>query len=533
MNETPKAPDQVEAETAAIDLESIFAIHRNKDGYIGFVRKPDPAHPQLDARGKPKAWENLFSIRTDELREMFPAFVEWLETDSYFTIGSYYRPAPYPNKTTGLPDVWRKEKYLSNLPACYVDIDCGRPESDEPGAALDWRQAQYGAGTLADRGVIPQPSIMARSGRGVYLFWLLQDVKNPALPPRAWPEKIQLYKLCNRALNALLRTHALPADKAAVDAARVLRVPGSIHRKTGRRVEYIVQLDQAGKGFVYTLPQLATFLKLPAPAADLPATTRALARPAQYRRVKRPGTAPLRSHGAQVLHALRAQDLLTLETWRGGFKKRGEKYEDGSTSPGRRYVLMLYAGFLRGAKETPEATTAALQTMAENMRPPYPSGPPSEDEPIESIVQAEYAGKKRQWKNETLCALLGITAALARELELQTIRPPNVAHEADRARPLRVDIVKARREFARQYLERYRRVTARGLANAYHHAGFIGANRQTANDDLNALGYVVNRSAGGRPRKPYRVESRKIQGPRIAQDGRARAGSSDKTGEKP
>ena len=136
--------------------------------------------------------------------------------------------------------------------------------------------------------------------------------------------------------------------------------------------------------------------------------------------------------GQQKLQALRAQDLLTIEAWRGGFKRRGEKYEDGSASPGRRFVLTLYAGFLRGARETPETTTTALRAMAANMRPPYPSDPPGEDPPIESIVEAEFASKTRRWGNEKLCKLLRITAA-----------------------------------------------EARGLANAYHHAGFIGANRQT------------------------------------------------------
>lgn len=504
MNEEKKALDQADTDTPALDLDSILTLHRDPKGYVGFVRKPQ--NPQLDKHGKPRVWENLFSIRAEDLRTMLPAFAEWLSQDSYFTVCSYYRPAPYNNPKTGLPDVWRKEKYLSKLTACYTDIDTGRPESEDPGAALNWREAQYEAGLLADRGVIPQPSIMARSGRGVYLFWLLKDEKDPTKPPHAWPEKLQLYKLCNRALNALIRIHGLPADKAAIDAARVLRTPGSIHRKTGRRVEYIVQLDETGRGFVYTLPELATLLKLPAPAGELPAATRSLAaRPPQYRRVKKPGSAPLRSHGQQKLQALRAQDLITIETWRGGFKRRGAKYSDGSTSPGRRYVLTIYAGFLRGARETPEATTAALRAMAANMKPPYPSDPPGEDPPIETIVKAEYESKTRRWTNKKLCALLGITAEAARELELQTIRPPDIAREADQARPLRADLIEERRKFARQYLEKYRHVTARGLANAYHHAGFIGANRQTANEDLNSLGYVMNRSAGGRPRKAYRV----------------------------
>ena len=492
------------AEIPALDVDPILTIHPDPNGYIGFGRKPDPENPSLDKNGKPKDFEHLFSIRADELRSMFPAVVEWLTHDSYYTVNAYYRPAPWKNTTTGMDDVWRAEKHLSRLNACYSDIDCGRPESDEPGADLDWRQAQYEAGVLADSGVIPQPSIMARSGRGIYLLWLLKDEKDPTKPPPAFPEKIQLYKACNRKLNEHLRAHSLPAD-GVHDAARVLRVPGSIHRKAGRRVEYIVQLDQYGKGFVYTLREIASFLNIPTAISELPTATRALAKPPQYRRTKNPGTAPLRSKGNQVLNALRALDLITIQSWRGGFKRRGEKYPDGSTSPGRRRILAMYAGFLHGAKEPQEETIKALKTMAANMKPPYPSDPPDEDPPLETIVQAVYKDKPRKWYNETLCKFLGVTDDVARSLNLQTIRPPAVSIEADKARPLWEDYIKLRREYAEWFLTKKRgRVTCRELAEAYNEKGFVGANRETANQDLNAIGYQMHRSTGGRPRKTYK-----------------------------
>ena len=488
-------------ETApALDLDSIFAIHRDGDsgGYISFVRKPDPAHPVLDRHGKPKTWENLFSAPVSELRSMFPEFAKWLTHDSYFTLSEFYRAAPYKNKTTGLPDTWRKEKYLSKLATCYADLDCGRPESNDPGAALTWRQAQHEAEVLADLGIIPQPSIMARSGRGVYLFWLLRDVKDPARLPHAWPEKIELYKACNRALNERLRSHLLPADPAAIDAARVLRVPGSIHRKALRRVTYVIQLDQNGKGFVYTLPDLAAALDLQAPGGELPEKARELAKPLQYRRTKHPGSAPLHSLGTKALNALRAQDLLTIQTWRGSFLKRGVKYPDGHSSPGRRFILTLYTEFLKGSNVDKAAALAALQDMAANMLPLWPDEPG--DPTPESLIEAAYSTTARKWTNAKLCQVLGITEDVARELDLQTIRPPAVAREADQARPLQADLVQERRDFARQYLALFRHTSARKLAKAYRDKGFIGANPQTANEDLNAIGYKGG-SQGGRPRK--------------------------------
>ena len=515
-----------------LDVGSILAIHRDPNGYIGFVRKPDPAASGrvCGESGRPYTWENLFSIRADDLRSMFPVLVDWLARDSYMTVHAYYCAAPYRNKTTGLPDVWRKEKYLRSLTACYVDLDCGRQDSLEPGEALDWRQAQHEVEYLADSGVIPQPSIMARSGRGVYVFWLLRDAKDPTKLPRAWPEKIELYKACNRALNERLRFHRLPADGAAVDAARVLRVPGSIHRTARRRVCYVIQADEHGRGFIYTLPEMAAALGLPGLADDLPEKTRSLAKPARFRRVRNPGCAPLRSHGYKARHALIAGDMLTILALRltdgsGGWQKRNWPYADGHRSPkyGRRMILTLYARALVRSMYSPKElrpparidpgvradVLSRVVTMGRQCKPTYPSDPnDATPETILDAVLSEYkpgsGGKQRLAQapsTKTLCAAFGITADMARELDLKTIRPRELAVERDRARLLQAEVIQARRDFARQYLELIGRVTARRLAKIYAERGFPGANRQTANQDLNAIGYVVRDSRGGRPRK--------------------------------
>lgn len=504
MNAKPQANTPADAhEAPALDVDAILTLHRDPDGYIGFGHKINPATAPIDKTGKPKEWENLFAIRAGDMRRMLPAIRNWLAEDSYLTVNAYYRAARWQNPTTGLPDALRKERDLSRLTACYSDIDCGRPESEEPGAALEWRQAQFEASVLADRGIIPRPSIMARSGRGVYLLWLLRDEQDPTMPPRAWPNKVQLYKELNRALNARLRNNRLPADRLAIDAARVLRVPGSIHRKTGRRVEYIIELDRSGRGFVYTLPELATLLELHATTSELPESTRAQALPPAYRKTKNPGIAPLRIAGLKKLSALRADDLLTIEQWRRGFKKRGEKYDDGTTSPGRRFILMLYARFLRGAGETEEAALVALRKMAAGMRPPYPSDGPTDDPPIESIARGEYADKPRRWNNKKLCALLGIAADIARELKLRTIIPPEVAHEADLARPMQADLIRQRQDFARQLVYDFgRHLSCRDYQHLVEAAGFKKISHQTANRDLNAIGYAMRVPArGGRKRK--------------------------------
>ncbi len=489
------------AQAPALDIGPILAIHRDPGGYIGFCRKPDPAAPpRLDKHGKPYLWDNLFSIRVDDLESMFPALQEWILHDSYMTVNTMFRAAPYANKLTGHPDVWRKEKHLRSLTACYADIDCGRPESTEPGAARTWRDALHRAGVLADAGVIPQPSIMARSGRGAYLFWLLRDADDPSKLPHAWMDStIPLYKAINKAIDERLLTCSLPADIRAIDAARVLRVPGSIHRQAGRRVSYVIQADADGRGFVYTLPELAQALDIPSLTPTLPAATRALARPAQYRTVKKPGSAPRRAKGCKSVNAQRASDLVKLQEYRGGFKRRGDVYPDGHTSPGRRFILSLYVNFLRGSGLAQDDAIDALRAMASNMIPAWPDDPG--DPTIEALAAQEYARSgRRRWPDKKLIPMLGITEALADEIDLHTIVPAAVREARAAALPTQQEVIERRREWLRKYIiEHGGDWTGPRVMNLSALSPYAWNNHFTATQDLNAIGYQVRRP--GRPRK--------------------------------
>lgn len=503
MSESLQLIDQGE-DVPALDLAPIWIIHRDPNGFIAFVRKTDPQNPPLDRDGKPKKWENMFSIRVSDLPTLPGLFDAWLTHDSYMSVNSFYRAARYLNARTGLPDALRTTETASRLNTCYADIDGGRPESADPLQHIGWRQALLEAGVLADRGIIPQPSIMARSGQGVYLFWLLRDEKNPALPPKAWPEDIPIYKACNRALQARILENRLPADTGAFDVARVLRLPGSIHRKVGRRVEYIIQADRSG-GFFYTLPEMAAFCGVLTPALSLPKSTRSLAIPPGPRKAQNPGSSPLRSAGPAKLNARRAQDLVTIARWRGGFLKRGELYPDGTRAYGRRRILVMYAYFLRASKTPRSEALQALQTMAASCRPPYPSDP--DDTSISSIIKSVYEDDTfKTFKTEYLCSNLGITETAARDLELLAIRPRSVALEADQARPTQKDVIEQRRKFADHLInDQHRRLSCREYMRAVEAAGFEKISHETANRDLNDIGYRVSeRPAGGRrPRKEY------------------------------
>jgi len=186
--------------------------------------------------------------------------------------------------------------------------------------------------------------------------------------------------------------------------------------------------------------------------------------------------------------------------------KRGMKYPDGSTSPGRCFMLKLYANFLRGSGLDQAATVTALRYMAANMKPPYPSDPPDQDPPLINLCPMNTqhapggAGKTTRSVSGS-----GISADViqANDLDLQTIRPADVARAAYQARPLQADMIQERRYFARNYIEKNGPRSARRLANVYRQNGFTGANHETANQDLHALGFVSVsiRPRGGRPRR--------------------------------
>jgi hypothetical protein len=73
-----------------------------------------------------------------------------------------------------------------------------------------------------DQGKIPPASIIVRSGRGLWLMWLLRDPRNPDRAQPAFAEKIDLYLRVERAMARLMAE--LAADAAATCAARYIRL---------------------------------------------------------------------------------------------------------------------------------------------------------------------------------------------------------------------------------------------------------------------------------------------------------------------
>jgi len=468
-----------------IALESVRIVHPHDDAQIGLGKKFSPDGPV----------SHMGSVTFRELKEFLPGLRSWILEDSYMTVNAYWNPGTKPTKETGLRHLLRKERFLRYLTACFVDLDVGRPESEQAAQRLTWYEAMAGALIFMGRGVIPWASIFARSGRGVYLLWLLRDETDPDRLPGAWPEKRALYKDINRAITQ--RLSPLGADSGAISGAQFLRLPGSRHTKAKQDVQYFVSYDGALRVKRYTLSEMAGAVGLNFLDESLPDNTRELViTPPWFRRPRKPGTAHNRIKGFHSRAARRAQDLVVIEQHMGGI---GHGF--------RRRTLTMYAEFLRDThQETPQTILDALRKMAGNCRPPYPSDP--SDPPLETIVEDTLrSDKRRLWGNKRLCKYFGITPDLARKLELKSILPQEVIEER-KATPSRRDALREKRQKLIFDMVKSRGAIPRGgcmeLSRLLLSGYDIKTNPETVRKDLieMGLGYLISR---GRPQDSGRL----------------------------
>jgi hypothetical protein len=84
-----------------------------------------------------------------------------------------------------------------------------------------------------EKAAMPEPTLAIASGKGLYLLWLHGPIPRAALPR---------WTACQKALWEVLKH--LGADRAAIDAARVLRVVGTIHSEARVMVETLAPVGE-------------------------------------------------------------------------------------------------------------------------------------------------------------------------------------------------------------------------------------------------------------------------------------------------
>ncbi len=133
-------------------------------------------------------------------------------SDCYFSQNSVCSPRSAKNPESG-----RKVNNIKRLNALYVDIDCYKI------GMTQW-QVLYNLEDNYFNRVIPVPTFVINSGRGIYLIWHIDEDRNAL--PRWQSVEDYLIAACKE----------FNADSQASDAARILRVPFTVNSNNGETV---------------------------------------------------------------------------------------------------------------------------------------------------------------------------------------------------------------------------------------------------------------------------------------------------------
>lgn len=444
-------------EPSGPDVRPIIELHRGNDGFVAFQRK------RADG-----TFERVCSVRASELDQLFPEFIApHVDEESYFTLNSsFLRPRDLAQRSELIPELPKARwgsSMLRYLTTCYIDLDCYKLGLTV-GQCLGW------CVDAQDKGVIPPVSLYMRSGKGLWAFWMLHEdsaddeIRNPV---RAWPEKISTYRRIER---QLLRMFAdVGSDAKAVDPARITRVPGSLHRGSGRRVDYWFQMDQGRRPFSYRLDELAVLVGVN-PTRYGPGLRKAID-PAASEKAKK---------GYDALNKQRLYKMLNLIAERGFI-------EEGC----RNHAALLLASFMYRAKTMDEAELIRDVTRfgLNQCRPAL-----SEAEIQDAIRKRKQYPK---FSDYTIADWLKITP---RESDLigwpaAGTRPA----EMDTTPVKRSDGTRIRRELVRQAVEMFRlrgqgMPTVRAVADFIEQSGRDRPSTYTVKADLEALGIVNPRA---------------------------------------
>ena len=315
------------------------AIKKNKVEYI------DRVH------GNSKGWITRSCIDENGYSQWHYKYLELKETDLtgeniYITLNTFYKPC-------------RRLECIKELNFVYIDLDYYKTKYTKEQVIMNLESNYFNK-------IIPATDYIIDSGRGLALLWNINKVPSQALP---------LWKAIQEYLYHQLKEFG--ADRQALDATRVLRVPGSINSKSKTVVSIIDEYD-----YIYDLREIQKEY-LP----ELKPKEKKKGRPKKVNYVYR----------ERSLYFARIQDITKLCELRE-YDLRGH----------REIILFLYRYYL--CSFTEDVQKALEDVLELNSMFIYPL---KENEVIRATRSAEkcYLDKNKEYKykNDTLIELLEIT----------------------------------------------------------------------------------------------------------------------------
>ena len=309
-------------------MNYIYNIHSRSKGWI--------TRSVIDKKGYSQ-WHYKYA----ELKDL-----DMRDENIYITLNTFYKPC-------------RRLENIKELNTLFIDLDYYKIGKTKDQVLMDLEKNYFNQS-------IPIPNYVIDSGRGMYLIWIINAVPSKALP---------LWKAVQEYLYNQLKYFG--ADRQALDATRILRVPGSINSKSKTVVnildeyEYIYDLREIQNGF---LPELKPYEKKKG-------------RPSKINYIYR----------ERSLYYGRIQDIIKLCELRE-YDLKGH----------RELILFLYRYYLCSFTEDIEKALNDVLELNSMFRQAL-----SEREVIRATRSAErcYLDKNKQYKykNETLIELLEIT----------------------------------------------------------------------------------------------------------------------------
>ncbi|MCJ8341707.1 MAG: hypothetical protein MJH09_02485 [Cetobacterium sp.] len=315
------------------------ALKLNKEGYI------DNLHSNS------KGWITRSVIDENGYSQWHYKYAELKDLDMsgeniYITPNTFYKPC-------------RRLENIKELNTLFIDLDYYKTGKTRIQVLMDLEKNYFNQR-------IPIPNYVIDSGRGMYLIWIINAVPSQALP---------LWKAIQDYLYKQLKDFG--ADRQALDATRILRVPGSINSKSKTVVsildeyDYIYDLREIQNGF---LPELKPYEKKKG-------------RPSKINFIFR----------ERSLYFGRIQDIIKLCELR--------EYD---LNGHRELILFLYRYYLCSFSEDVQKALDDVIELNNRFRQPL-----RENEAIRATRSAErcYLDKNKQYKykNDTLIELLEIT----------------------------------------------------------------------------------------------------------------------------
>ena len=315
------------------------AIKINKVEYIDKVHRNS------------KGWITRSCIDENGYSQWHYKYLELKETDLtgeniYITLNTFYKPC-------------RRLECIKELNFVYIDLDYYKTKYTKEQVIMNLESNYFNK-------IIPATNYIIDSGRGLALIWLINKVPSNALP---------LWKAVQEYLYNQLKEFG--ADRQALDATRILRVPGSINSKSKTVVSIIDEYD-----YIYDLREIQKEF-LP----ELKPKEKKKGRPKKINYVYR----------ERSLYYARIQDITKLCELRE-YDLRGH----------REIILFLYRYYL--CSFTEDVQKALGDVLELNGMFTYPL---KENEVIRATRSAEkcYLDKNKEYKykNDTLIELLEIT----------------------------------------------------------------------------------------------------------------------------